>query len=209
MEGNRVVKVDESTAFLEAAPHSQWPARGRILRRDTPTPDYHPATGRRDLGEGDAEQLRERLDQLADALVGGILFRSLHSILAVEAQGRKPTFALVLRHGSNGAAQVFEYDASACAFVPRTEADPRDAYLAGWECWATDLLAVLNAQMGPITLMFGRSRLWNALPGRLRFDLLEGFTRLSHPLTRPAAYLRNYQRLWKESKDVIPAFAAR
>jgi hypothetical protein len=57
--------------------------------------------------------------------------------------------------------------------------------------------------------MFGRARIWNVLPQRFRFDLLEGFTRLSHPLTRPAEYLRNYERLWDRSRDVTPTFAAR
>src|SRR5205085_6316530 len=127
--------------------------------------------------------------ELALALVGGILFRSLHSMLAVEAGRRRPTFALVLRHGSEGATKVFEYDASACAFVPAAAADPRAVYLAGWECWATDMLAVLRGDIGPIALMFGRARLLNALPQRFRFDLLEGMSRVSHPLSRPDAYL--------------------
>ena len=34
----------------------------------------------------------------------------------------------------------------------RRRGDPRAAYVAGWECWATDMLAVLNGEIGPIAL---------------------------------------------------------
>jgi hypothetical protein len=207
MEGNRLAKIEQSTPFLGAAPRAQWPVRGRRVRPDTP--DYAPATGRRDWSPGDDALLRRGLTELAVALVGGILFRSLHSLLATEAAGRKPTFALVLRHGSGGATQVFEYDASACAFVPGAAGDPRATYLAGWECWASDLLAVLRREIGPITLMFGRARLWNHLPDRLRFDLLEGFTRVSHPLSSPGDYLRIYEQMWEKSKRVTPTVPAK
>ena len=206
MEGNRLTRIEENTSFLAAAPRAQWPARGRRARGDVP--DYAPATGRRDLNTGDDALLREGLNRLAAALVGGFLFRSLHSILAVEAQGRKPTFALVLRHGSEGSSLVFEYDASACAFVPAVAADPRDAYLAGWECWATDLIAVLQREIGPIALMFGRARLWNHLPQRFRFDLQEGLSRVSHPLSSPGGYLPMYRRMWAKSMSTVPTIRA-
>ena len=110
----------------------------------------------------------------------------VHSMLAVEAQGRKPTFAFVLRHGSEGSTLVFEYDASACAFVSVVVANPRDVYLAGWECWATDLIAVLQGELGPIALMYGRARLWNHLPQRFCFDMQEALSRVSHPLSNSA-----------------------
>jgi hypothetical protein len=206
MEGNRLTKVEENTPFLGTAPRGEWPARGRRVCADIP--DYAPATGRRNLNSGDDALLREGLDRLAVALVGGFLFRSLHSILAVEAQGRKPTFALVLRHGSEGSTQVFEYDAPACAFVPVVAPDPRATYLAGWECWATDLIAVLQCEIGPIALMFGRARLWNHLPQRFRFDLQEGLSRVSHPLSGPSCYLPMYRRMWARSRSIVPTIRA-
>jgi hypothetical protein len=205
MEGNRLVKVEESAPFIGVAPRAAWPSRARTQTRDT-VRDYTPAVDRRDLREGDAERLRERLSQLAGALVGGILFRSLHSMLASEAAGRRLTFALVLRHGSQGAAMVFEYDASACAFVPAVAGDPRRVYLGGFECWATDLLGVLDGEIGPLALMFGRARLWNAQPQRFLFDLLEGLSRVCHPLSRPNEYLRMYERQWNKSSAIVPVF---
>jgi hypothetical protein len=105
MEGNRLARVEESTPFLGVAPRPQWPARGPDSARRysrLPAGDRSSRACRRRCRE-----LRERLNELASALVGGILFRSLHSMLAVEARGRKPTFALVLRHGAHGDVQVF------------------------------------------------------------------------------------------------------
>jgi hypothetical protein len=207
MKDHRLAKVEESTPFLATVPRHQWPVRGRIARPEVP--DYSPATARCDLADGEENELRRLLNELAQGLVGGILFRSLHSLLAVEAEGRKPTFALVLRQGTKGAASVYEYDASSCAFVAGVQEKPQEAYLAGLECWETDMLSVLRAEMGPIVLMFGRARLWNALPHRFRFDFLEGLTKMSHPLTRPAEYLRNYRRLWHKHSGVAPQFTAR
>ena len=200
MEGNRLAGVAESAPFLGTAPPAEWPVRAR--RVGSAVADYAPATGRRDLEIGDESRLREGLDRLARALVGGILFRSLHSMLVVEARGRRPTFALVLRHGSAGSTMVFEYDASACAFVPVDVASPRDAYLAGWECWATDLIAVLESRIGPIALMFGRARLWNHLPQRFSFDVQEALSRVSHPLANPRGYLQMYRQMWERSRSI-------
>jgi hypothetical protein len=206
MEANRLTKVEERSPFLATVPRAQWPTRGRHVRVDIP--DYAPATGRRDMNGSDDALLHEGLERLAIALVGGFLFRSLHSILAAEAQGRKPTFALVLRHGSEGATKVLEYDASACAFVPADPGNPRDIYLAGWECWATDLTAVLRRELGPIALMYGRARLWNHLPHRFRFDLQESLSRVSHPLSSPNAYLPMYRRMWDQSRSIGPTIRA-
>src|ERR1700747_2953330 len=69
MEGNRLTAIDESTPFLRTAPRSQWPNRGRSLRAEVP--DYAPATGRRDLDNGDEALLHEWLARMAVALVGG------------------------------------------------------------------------------------------------------------------------------------------
>jgi len=62
--------------------------------------------------------------------------------------------------------------------------------------------------MGPIALMFGRARMWNALPQRFFFDILEGLTRVSHPLVRPADYLRTYRRLLAAERDARPTVRA-
>ena len=84
---------------------------------------------------------------------------------------------------------MFEYMPTRCGFAPaHTDgANPRTAYLAGLECWASDLLAVLDGALGPIALTCGRARLWNALPQRFRFDIFGELYRVSHPLRRPTS----------------------
>jgi len=147
------------------------------------------------------------------------IFMSVHSsIAAFEILRRMGFVAQALVPGvpidvgglqiMDGETEVLEYSASACAFVPGVAVDTRNVYLAGWECWATDLLAVLRGELGPIALMFGRARLWNALPQRFRFDFLEGLTRVSHPLRRPAEYLRMYERQWEKNKAIAPTIRA-
>jgi hypothetical protein len=104
---------------------------------------------------------------------------------------RKPTFAFVAR--SREDRHVFEYVPTRCEFAPaHTDgASPRTAYLAGLECWASDLLAVLDGALGPIALTYGRARLWNALPQRFRFDIFGKLYRVSPaaPARRVRAHL--------------------
>jgi Beta-lactamase superfamily domain len=207
MDGNRVKKIEDSTPFLRAAPTEDWPTRARLSSPYGPDgpPDYAPATGRRQLGVGEHERLERGLQGLADSLVGGTLFKSLCSILTVEAQDRRPTIALSLRDGDGEARRFYEHDLQACAFVAADPAASAESYLAGMECWATDLLSVLDGELGPIALLFGRARLWNFLPGRLNFDPFAELYRVSHPLRRPDAMLRVYQREWAKAAGMTPA----
>ena len=209
MEGHRLKRVFDDTPFLTTAPPETWPARGSASGKSSADgiPDYAPATGRREIQNGDNELLEERLQEFAGALVGGTIFKGLHSLLHDQATGRNPTFALALREGG-GERRVFEYVPTACAFV-RGAANPEATYLAGMECWSSDLLAILNGDLGPIALNFGRARLWNALPDRFFFDLFAELHRVSHPLRRPAEYLRTYQRLWAKCADVAHTIFSR
>jgi Beta-lactamase superfamily domain len=207
MEGQRLKDVRASAPFLTTAPSGSWPSRARS-DAEAASPDYGPATGRRELDGREHEQLRRGLDELAGALVGGTIFRALHSLPEDTIEDRAPTFALVLRHGAGDERLVYAYVPSGCTFDPGV-AGARDAYLAGMECWATDLLAVLRGEMSPIALTYGRARLWNALPERVHFDLFQELYRVSHPLRRPAEALAMYQRRWKESAGVAPTIRHR
>jgi hypothetical protein len=201
MEGHRLKRVLDDTPFLTTAPPGTWPARTKTDATDIP--DYAPATGRSEMESREYELLEQRLQEFAGALVGGSIFRGLYSLLNDDAKGRMPTFALVLRDSRADERRVYEYVPSACAFVPGA-GDAEKTYLAGIECWATDLLAVLGGDLGPIALNFGRARLWNASPERFVFDLLGELHRFSHPLRRPAEYLRTYQHLWARTGIVEP-----
>jgi hypothetical protein len=206
MEGNRLARIEESTPFLASSPRAQWPARGRRLRAEVP--DYSPATGRRELNSDDDVLLREGLDRLAVALVGGFLFRSLHSILVRMAARATPKSSDCLITPAAAAGVPAPVARATSTVVPTLTADPRQEYLAGWECWATDLIAVLQRELGPIALMFGRARLWNHLTHRFRFDLQEGLSRVSHPLSSPGGYLPMYRRMWEKNRFIVPTIRA-
>jgi len=208
MEGHRLKRVFDDTPFLTTAPQETWPARGSNGKDEaTDIVDYAPATGRTEMGSAEYAILERELQEFAGSLVGGTIFRGLHSLLDDQAKGRIPTFAVALRDSCAGERRVYEYVSSACAFV-RGTANAEETYLAGIECWATDLLAILNGELGPIALSFGRARLWNALSEQFLFDFFGDLYRMSHPLRRPAEYLRIYQRLWAGSADTAPTIRA-
>ena len=135
MQGGKLKKVDAEAPFLRTAARQEWPTRAK--NESEPARDYGPATGRRDLDDGDRASLQRSLDELAAAMVGGTVFRGLHSLLEDTVEGRAPTFALVLRHGADDERLVYAYVPSACTFE-KGVADPIGAYLAGMECWATE-----------------------------------------------------------------------
>src|SRR3569832_2541488 len=112
------------TPWRGAQPRTVWPSRAKA---PTDVPEYEPATGRRQLAPGERERRAAQLDELAGSLVGGALFRGLHSVLATECGDRLPTFAIVARDGDQR--RAFEYRANECRFVPA--ARPDAAYLAG------------------------------------------------------------------------------
>jgi hypothetical protein len=205
MERNRLVRVDASTDFLATEPLDQWPPR-EPAPLTTPH-DFSPASGARTLGRGELARLAAGLDELARALVGGPLFRCLHSMMAGDSEERRPTFAFALRDGARR--HVFEYVPSACTFRRVVVDDPESVYLLGLECWATDLLRVLRGEFGPIALSFGRARLWNAAPDVVADVIFDELSRVSHPLRRPAETLRAYERIWKGVPATRPRVAAK
>jgi len=204
MEGHRLKRVFDDTPFLTTAPQETWPARGCNGKDEaTDILDYAPATGRTEMESAEYAILEQGLQEFAGSLVSGTIFRGLHSLLDDQAKGRIPTFAVALRDSRAGERRVYEYVSSGCAFL-RGTSNAEETYLAGIECWATDLLAILKGELGPIALSFGRARLWNALSEQFLFDFFGDLYRMSHPLRRPAEYLRTYQRLWTKSANTAP-----
>jgi hypothetical protein len=209
MGGGRLKRVEDKAPFLETAPAETWPSRTKTDEGEVP--DYAPATGRKDVTNEERAELEALLGELAASLVGGAIFKGLCSLLVSELPDRAPTFAFVVRSGEDDQRSVYEYAPTACAFKRAASegVDAREAYLAGMECWASDLLAVLRGDLGPIALTFGRARLWNALPTRFGFDLFGDLYRMSHPLRRPAQTLAMYERLYAESAGTVPVVRGR
>jgi hypothetical protein len=204
MAAGKLKSIDERTPFLGTRPSAEWPSRAKAP--PSPAPDYAPATGHRAITDDELDGLRRDLDAFAGALVGSRLFLAVHSLLATDAPDRESTFAFVLRRGGGGPL-VFAYAPSACAFALTDVAEPRARYIAGIECWASDLAAVLRGELGPIAILFGRASLWNAAPARFDFDPFAALYRASHPLRRPREYLQTYRRLWSAARDIAPVIA--
>jgi hypothetical protein len=207
MENNLLKAVDEETPFLCTAPQEAWPLRQKGPLRELP--DYEPATGRRELEKKDMSRLRHKLTEFAEALVGSVLFKSLYSLIGVEATGRISTFAFVLRNGAKQPPLVFEYNPTACTFEPGRPENPQAVYMAGMECWATDLLAVLSGELGPIAISYGRAMLWNVMSPHFNFNIFGELYRISHPLRRPAEFLRVYEKQWRKSAAIKPTILPR
>jgi len=209
MKANKLASVEASAPWLGTTPRASWPSRAKA---NVAVPDFEPATGKRELDASERERLAKRLDDLAGSMVGNGTFRSLHSLLATETEGRLPTFAIVVRDGEGIVPRraAFEYVATECRFVATDNPETADIrYLAGIEVWASDLLAVFDGALGPIALTFGRARLWNALPQRFSFEIFPELHRMSHPLRQPAAYLKTYERLWAATRETVPVYKAR
>lgn len=117
------------------------------------------------------------LETFARFLYARPVFAQTHSLPDADA------LAFVLH--TQSAPAVFAYRPSAAAFERIDAADPCTQFLSGFECWASDLLALFEGRLGPSALCYsGRLRCWNRAADRLRVSphLLWLF---SHPLHRP------------------------
>lgn len=188
----KVICTDEREAFIVTPSREKWPARTYAPSVDL-VGEYEPACGRLELGAGEIAELSEHLRDFARYLFGGRIFTGLASA-AGHIGRRRTAFALVLLAGGGRRPHVFEYQPESCGFVPVRCDDPPGRYVAGIECWATDLLATLRGELGPSAIVFGRGRAWSFAPRSVpvQLSLLWNFF---HPLHRTESFLGLYRRL--------------
>jgi hypothetical protein len=200
MAAGKLVNVAEHTDFLRCVPRHTWPDRNYA-----PTVQlvdaYDPLVGSEGLSPGQRQQLHAELARFAEYLYTTISYKQLYSLLKQETQGRQPTFALVLL--SDAGPEVLAYEPQSCSFVPSDSDDPVNDYIAGIECWARDLHAVLTGEVGSSGLIFGRSRKWNWLPEHFHLTIAE-LWRYVHPLRRPDLFERLYANLLEQASDRHP-----
>jgi hypothetical protein len=184
--------------WIGPRPESEWPARGGGARPQAP---FGPATGSLRLDDAGRAALDGALGEFARYLYGSSLFLEAYVLDARATHGRRPTMAFVLLEGDDVAGghaaggTVWGWDASGCRFTREACGRPEDEFVAGARCWASDLLAVLEAEMPAASLTVGRMSGWNALPERLRFDLPNLLHVYCHPLRRPERFLALYRAL--------------
>ncbi len=195
LAGRRAGPVRPSQ-WIEAVPESAWPRRGG---GETPPAPFAPATGRLRLDATEHARLARALADFARYLYASSLFMEMYLLDAKATGDRRPTMGLELlegddvegAHARGGAVQV--WDPNGCAFREEALDHPRDELVAGVRCWASDLLAVLEADMPAASLTMGRMSGWNSIPGHLRFDLPNLLHMFCHPLRFPERFLELYR----------------
>jgi hypothetical protein len=146
------------------------------------------------LSTGDLEEIVHELDSFAAHLYGGELFRSLYSAAAdLSGPSGSASVGFAIRT-TPATTRLLAYRPRACAFELLPASEGRAALLAGLECWATDLLAVLRFELPSGYLLAGRYRKWNPAASRLRCDLDVELMLYGHPLRHPARTLDLYRR---------------
>ncbi len=209
MQGGRITAQVDHLPFIAALPREQWPSREPQGELPGRLGDYAPACGRRELEPAARERLLHELVDLARYLYGTPAFRSLCSLPTEPRGGRHPAWCLSLRHGDDDRRLVLRHRPEACDFVVHESLDPIAEFLAGLECWATDLLALLEGELGASALCFaGRLRQWNHDSRVLRVSAHDLWM-LAHPLRRPLAAARLYERLLHAEPPIVPRVAPR
>jgi hypothetical protein len=201
MKSGKLADVAPSAPFVEAPPPEQWPTRGhfgdvRWLE------DFGPACGRTDFPASDLPALEEELRGFAGFLYANLPFRRLYSLRAGDVAGRKPTIALLLRADAAGSAHVLEYQPQACRFMPVASTDPVAEYLAVYECWANDLLALFRAEIASPSLALARCR--HHVTEVPLFDLDLFLMEYAHPLRQPDRFLDLYRKVIASQKPTPP-----
>ncbi len=188
LKGGNLQRVARRAPFLSTLERARWPTRVR-RKPLTVIEDFEPACGRYALEEKEWSGLFQEIDKLASFLYGRSLFRTLHALDNYDLDKRKPAFALVLRCDDQDRAQVCEYEPNASRFRVVSCAAPIKTYVAGLECWATDLLKVMDGQLLPQRLL-GHLRTWSFSPKPL--SPLQSVWRFFDSLHRPGAALSFY-----------------
>lgn len=187
-KGGKVNRIAPRAPFLRVLERAQWPSR-QPRKPLAVIDEFNPACGLYTLGEDEWSGLLREMDKLASFLYGRTLFRTLHELDKHDLGKRKAAFALVLRCDDKDSAYVYEYEPNACRFTVVSCAAPMETYVAGLECWATDLWRVLDGQLLPQRLL-GHLRTWSFSPEPL--SPLQSVWRFFDFLHRPGVALSFY-----------------
>jgi hypothetical protein len=204
LEQGRIRRGARRAPFVRAIPRSRWPST-TVRRRRALLDDYRPSCGRTALDDRAWPEVEHELDRLAAYLHRRSLFRTLLALDGTALDGRRPGFAIMLRAGTGDRAFVYEYQPAACRFARVDCAAPIDTYVAGLECWASDLWRVAVGQLLPQRLL-GHMRTWSFSP--IRLSPLQAIWGFFDPAYRPAAALAFYRGVADQLRDREPVIAA-
>jgi hypothetical protein len=207
VDKDKITDISQSAPFLRTLPRAQWPDR-TYKPKTLPSADVSPASGRTALGPGELDELQERLADFAQFLYGGPLFKALYSLGAdALPAGVRSSFAIGAM--AEGGDSVFEYDPAGCRFELAKQPAPLSQYVAGLECFASDLLDFLRGRLAPSALMFGRVVRWRGSGETLTPAIDRAIWTYGHPLRRQAQYLDLYRSLYALEPKDAPKVASR
>ncbi len=199
---NSVRSVSDGAEYLRALPREQWPDRTYQPNKASPG-QVVPASGRSELRAGELEELEDRLAGFAEFLYGGPLFRALYSLTPAAGPGQtRLRFAIAAM--ADGGDHVFEYDPAGCRFELLKQPATLAEYVAGLECFASDLLEFLRGHLTPSALMFGRLCRWCGGGENLTQAIDHAIWLYGHPLRRPAQYLDLYRQIYALEPADVP-----
>jgi Beta-lactamase superfamily domain len=198
----RARRTAKRSTFVRALDRARWPSL-LVRKRRALIEDFSPACGHEAFDPDAWSGLERELDRLAAYLYRRSLFRTLNA-LDGRALHRQPAFALVLRCADD-LAYVLEYQPNASRFSLVSCRAPMETYVAGLECWASDLWRVLDGQLLPQRLL-GHMRTWNHLPQPM--SVLQALWGFFDFMNRPAAATTYYRQVVERERD-RPAQIAR
>jgi hypothetical protein len=199
---DRISSVTDSAPFLRTLPKEQWPDRAYMPAKAKPQ-TVAPASGRRELRAGELDELGGCLVAFAEFLYGTSLFRALYSLTDGAAPSQiRSKFAINAMSGDVD--HVFEYDPAGCRFVLLEKPAPLAEYVAGMECFASDLLEFLRGRLAPSALMFGRLLRWRGGGENLTPAIDRAIWLYGHPLRRPAQHLELYRSIYAREPADAP-----
>jgi hypothetical protein len=199
MQKGKLEKIGTSTPGVRARPRSSWPSRR--FRGTLRWPHaFTPASGKKTFRPSDRAALESELDRFASHLYGSPVFREIYSLDQGQLGRRKPTFAIAAFVDARHRAAIFEYEPHACRFRSVACDDPMDRYWGVYECWASDLLAFLRAEMSSTALSFGRSRIFNSTPREFQFAIQRELFVYAHPLRMPDRFLALYRSVVERAR---------
>lgn len=198
-----------STDYLRAQSIEQWPKhQAKKPNSEEIKKFFPPGCGRTDITTKEEQELTEQLQRFAQFLFNSSLFYTLYRIGPNDCKNTRPTVAFLLRTNANNQKTVWAYDPQASAFKRDTAAeqtqDPTAAYLAGVECWATDLLALFKFERTAGYTLFGHMRFWNSMAQQWNIELDTALYLYTHPLCQPDRYYTVYHRQAEAIAHVKP-----
>jgi hypothetical protein len=210
LHNGKCIETSAFTPYLSTVAKDQWPAHSAHAEHphNENKQFFPPGSKQTEITDAQMKELMVQLQHFARFLYNSSLFHLLYKIGPKDCPSKRPTIAFLLRTDSKPTYSVWAYDPQACAFVQDLHAaqapDPTDGYLAGVECWATDLLALFRFERTAGYTLFGRMRFWNTLAKQWNVELDTALYLYTHPLCQPDRYYTVYARSAQTVSQVQP-----